>query len=224
MQQHHLTVTRTARYFTHGSEAHRTSHLWIALHGHAMLARRFLRLLDPLAKQPETLVAAPEALSRFYLETGLDGRHGEAIGATWLTREDRERDLADARSYLDRLHVELTGAIPPGARVGVLGFSQGAVMAARWVAAGTILPDQVVLWGIEPPGDAFPGLAERLQGRELTLVAGDRDPLAPPGGIEAQAHRLAQAGVRARAVRFPGGHAVEPEPLLRVAAAGRPGP
>jgi predicted esterase len=223
MQQHHLTVNRTARYFTHGSEPHKTTYLWIALHGHAMLAERFLRLLAPLGEQPDTLVAAPEALSRFYLETGLDGRHGEAIGATWLTREDREHDLADARSYLDRLHVELTGAITPGARVGILGFSQGAVMAARWVAAGTILPDHLVLWGIEPPRDAFSGLAERLQGRELTLVAGDRDPLVAPGGIEAQAHRLAQAGVRARAVRFPGGHVMEREALLRVTG-GRSGP
>jgi dienelactone hydrolase len=217
MQPHYLKVVRTARYFTHGSDPGQTSHLWIALHGHAMLAERFLKRLVPLGELRGTLVAAPEALSRFYLQTGLDGRHGETIGATWLTREDRESDLADTRSYLDRLHAELTGSLAAGTRLGILGFSQGAVMAARWVAGGTVVPDHVVLWGIEPPGDALAALAERLQGRELTLVAGDRDALAPAGGIEGHAHRLAQAGVRARAERFRGGHVVERGTLLRVA-------
>lgn len=217
MQPHHLKVVRTARYFTHGSDPRHTRQLWIALHGHAMLAERFLRLLVPLAELEGTLVAAPEALSRFYLETGLDGRHGKAIGATWLTREDRESELADAYAYLDRLHAELTAPLPAGTRLGVMGFSQGAVMAARWIAARPVIPDHLVLWGVEPPEDTVAALAERLRSHELTLVAGDADPLTPAGGVEGHAHRLAQAGVRARAERFQGGHILDRGALLRVA-------
>jgi len=216
----HLQVVRTARYFTLGPDPGEADHFWIALHGYAMLAERFLRQLEPLGEQTASLIVAPEALSRFYLETTRDGRHSQAIGATWLTREDREADLDDTLRYLDRLHAELTGSLRPGATVGILGFSQGAAMAARWVAAGATLPDQLVLWGVDPPGDAMPGVAERMQGREVTLIAGDSDPFAPQDGIEALARALAQKGVRARAERFCGGHALEPAVLRRLAGVG----
>jgi predicted esterase len=93
-------------------------------------------------------------------------------------------------------------------------------MAARWVASGSTIPDQLVLWGIDPPADALSLVAERMQGREVTLIAGDRDPFAPPGGIESQARLLAQRGVRARADRFAGGHALAPALLRRLGGAG----
>jgi len=220
VKAHHLQVRRTARYFTLGPEPEEADQVWIALHGYAMLAARFLQQLVPLGEGAGTLIVAPEALSRFYLETARDGRHADVIGATWLTREDREHELADAIHYLDRLHAELAGSLRRGAGVGILGFSQGAAMAARWIATGVAVPSQLVLWGIDPPADALPLVAERMQGREVTLVAGDQDPFAPAGGIEAHARALAQRGVQARAERFRGGHVLEPALLLRLGRAG----
>ena len=216
VRAHHLRVSRTARYHTLGVEPAAATQVWIALHGYAMLADRFLRLLAPLAEGERTLVVAPEALSRFYLETGRDGRHSDAVGATWLTREDRENEIADAVRYLDQLHGELVAQLPPGSTTAVLGFSQGATMAARWVAAGALIPDQLVLWGIVPPADAMPHVAERMLGKEVTLIAGDRDPFAGEGTLEAQAATLAQRGVRARAERFHGGHALSKAVLRRL--------
>jgi predicted esterase len=180
-----------------------------------MLAERFLAQLQPLA-DGDTLIIAPEALSRFYLETARDGRHANEVGASWLTREDREHEIADAVAYLDDLLREVSRPLTRGFQVGVLGFSQGGAIAARWVARGAALPERLVLWGLEPPGDALPGIAARLAGRELILVAGDADPLVPPGGIEAQARQLTEAGVLARAERFAGGHRVPPEALRRI--------
>ncbi|HWA58365.1 MAG TPA: hypothetical protein VG692_13985 [Gemmatimonadales bacterium] len=209
----HLTVPRTARYCTLGASPAEARHLWIALHGYAMLARSLARLLSPLAG-PRTRVVVPEALSRFYLETERTGRHGDLVGATWLTREDRDRDLADHLGYLDRLLAAERAGLASGTDVDLLGFSQGAVMAARWVIAGAIVPRHLVLWGIVPPEDTIPGLADCMTGREVTLVAGTRDPLAPEGSLEALAATLARHGVRARAERFDGGHSLSKE-LLR---------
>lgn len=215
----HLAVPRTARYCTLGAASGDARHLWIALHGYAMLARSFAKLLLPLGGS-HARVVVPEALSRFYLETERNGRHGDLVGATWLTREERDRDLADHLHYLDLLHAIERGALDPGAEVHVLGFSQGAVMAARWVSAGTMVPQHLVLWGIHPPEDTIPGLADRMTGREVTLVAGDRDPFAPPGTLEDLAARLARHGVRARAERFDGGHSLSKELLRRLGSAG----
>lgn len=215
----HLTVPRTARFLTFGAAPDQTRHLWIALHGYAMLARSFARLLVPLAGE-QVRVVAPEALNRFYLETERNGRHGDLIGATWLTREDRDQDLADSLKYLELLHAAERAAIPAETEVHVLGFSQGAVMAARWVAAGGIAPQQLVLWGIVPPEETYAGLAERMRGREVTLIAGDRDQFAPPGSLEALADTLARHGVRARVERFDGGHSLSKAVLRRLGGSG----
>lgn len=217
MNPRYLTVSRTARYFAFGPEPPTAREIWIVLHGYAQLAERFIAHLAPL-DDGGTHVAAPEALSRFYLETQRNGRHGNLVGATWLTRQAREADLDDHLHYLDRFRDHLfTGVVHPP-RLTVLGFSQGAVMAARWVAHGRQPPDHTVLWGSPLPDDVPPNaLARGLEGRPVTLVAGDADPIVPPGAIEASADALLAAGVPARAMRFEGGHLIPRLALLQSA-------
>jgi predicted esterase len=218
MQSDHLPVTRTARYSLLGPEGGEVSELWIVLHGYAQLSARFLRDFAVL-EDGTTVIVAPEALSRFYLETGLDGRHGERVGATWLTREDREADLADHLRYLDQLVRHLMdgfGTWRP--RLSVLGFSQGSVMAARWVAEGTIHPERLVLWGTPLPRDLSPeAFAPRLGATAVTFVSGSEDPFVPAGSIEANAAALDALGVAARVSHFEGGHAIDRTALLAVA-------
>lgn len=220
MQSHHLPVTRTARYFTLGPEQGEVAELWVVLHGYAQLAGRFLRDFAPL-DDGRTLVVAPEALSRFYLETTLEGRHGQVIGATWLTREDREAELGDHLRYLDSLVGHLLdgfGSWRP--RLSILGFSQGSVLAARWVAEGGRRPERLVLWGTPLARDVPPArLAAALGATPVCFTAGDRDPYAPPETIEASAEALRELGTAVEVRRFSGGHTIDPAALL--AAAGR---
>ncbi|HTS89801.1 MAG TPA: dienelactone hydrolase family protein [Gemmatimonadales bacterium] len=219
MPFHHIRVGRTARYHQTGVDGAPVRELWFALHGYSQLAERFaatLRALDDGA----TAIVVPEALSRFYLETGLDGHHGDRVGASWLTREDRDQDLEDHLAYLDLLASQVTERLDHKPRVGVLGFSQGSVMAARWALRGAVLPDRLVLWGASLPGDVEPrALADRLGSCPIELVAGDRDPFVPENSIEAAAHDLRACGASANASRFSGGHLIAPLALLR--AAGR---
>lgn len=218
MKPLHLPVSRTARYFLLGQQP--AGELVLGLHGHAQLAARFLRLLAPL-DDGQTLVVAPEALSRFYLETRLNGQHGPAIGATWLTREHREADLQDHFAYLDRLLAHLLAGQPARPRVSLLGFSQGAVLASRWLAAGGRRVDRVILWGVPLAHDLpLEGFVSGLAGAPVQLIAGDDDAYAPAGTIEADAARLADAGAAVTARRFGGGHTLPPAVLL--AALGRP--
>jgi len=216
-----LTVPRHARYFSLGPAGPEAREVWIVLHGYAQLAERFLRWFRPIDDGRRWIVA-PEALSRFYLETTLKGSHGPVMGASWLTREAREADLEDHVGYLDRLvdHVrEHVGAIP----LTVLGFSQGSVMAARWLARRPVPVSRVVLWGTPLPVDVEPvELGRRLQGLPVWLVAGVRDAYAPAGAIEAAAAGLATGGAHVTTHRYQGGHRVEPGPLLAIREAGSP--
>lgn len=221
MNEGSLTVSRTARYFTLGADAAAPTELWVTLHGYAQLAKRFLRQFRPL-EDGATVIVAPEALSRFYLETMLDGRHGESVGATWLTREHREADLEDHLAYLDGLTGQLIASFQTPPRLTILGFSQGSVMAARWVLRGGITPDRLVLWGAPLPRDVAPeALARARAGRPVCLSAGDRDPFVPAGTIEANAETLRAHGVPAAARRFTGGHAIPPGALLDTAERAR---
>lgn len=224
MSTHHLPVTRTARYRTLGPESGEVAEMWVVLHGYAQTAERFLRDFAPL-DSGATLIVAPEALSRFYLETTLEGKHGPVIGANWLTREDRETDLADHLRYLDQLLQHLLdgfGSWRP--RLTLLGFSQGSVMAARWMAEGNIRPERLVLWGTPLPRDVPPTvLAPRLGGTPVIFTAGDRDPYAPAETIEASADALRELGATVRVRRFDGGHTIDRAALLAAADRAAPG-
>lgn len=215
--EHHLPVTRTARYYTLGAPAH-AREVWFACHGYAQLAQYFLRRFETL-DDGTRLVVAPEALSRFYLgDPG--GSHANArIGATWMTREDRLREIDDYVGYLDAVYREVMAAgVPAGARVWVLGFSQGVATACRWAVMGEPQVDELVLWAERVPADLdLTRAAERLRNTRVHLVGGMTDPSLPPGALDEERVRLARHGIQCLALTFPGGHELDTATLERVA-------
>src|SRR5690606_20762579 len=221
MQEHHLAVQRTARYFTLGGGGEAPAEVWFACHGYGQLAARFLRGFEAVAG-PERLVVAPEALSRFYLDDAMKV-HGpdSRVGATWMTREDRLTEIEDYVRYLDRVHDVVRVGLPgAAARVVAFGFSQGAATASRWAALGAAHPHALVPWcGLLPP-DLDPEAPARwaAQGLDVPLVGGRVDAFTPPDGVAEQELRLREGGVACRAVWFEGGHALEAEVLREVAA------
>ena len=92
--EHHLTVQRTARYYTLGESTEQIQNIWFCLHGFGQLAKYFGRKFTDVADD-ETIVVVPEGLSRLYL----NGEY-QRVGASWLTREDREHEISDFLAYL----------------------------------------------------------------------------------------------------------------------------
>lgn len=204
------------------------SEVWFVLHGYGQLARRFINAFAglPGLDSGHRSVVAPEALSRFYLEdTGGEHGPGSKVGATWMTRADREHEILDYVEYLDRLAVEVlapgagdtavAGPIAGGTRrIVVLGFSQGAATASRWVTHGRIAPSEVILWGGGLASDLDPTAARAaLEGVAVRLVAGDGDEWGHARAVETVA-RLESIGIGAEVIEFAGGHEIRPEPLF----------
>jgi predicted esterase len=213
--EHHVEVTRTARYWTLGDTAE-AEDVWFVLHGYKQLARRFLRRFEPIAA-PGRLIVAPEALSRFYARPE-PGRHGPSsvVGASWMTREDRLNEIRDYVAYLDRVAQAALPSEP--STVTVLGFSQGTATAARWVSMGDVRADRLVLWAGYVPHDQDLERAADVFGRtELALVRGEEDPglTAELDGKEREL--LESAGVAWRTVRYAGGHEIDPTTLRELA-------
>jgi len=207
---HHLRVLRTARYYTLGGGENAPASVWIVLHGYGQLAGDFIRYFIDLSSE-SSLVVAPEALNRFY-QVSIDKAPASErpVGATWMTREDRASEIADYVEYLDSLHDEVvTEALAAGAQVNVIGFSQGAATATRWITHGRAVVHRLILWGglIPPDTDLSRGPAA-LRGIPLTLVLGERDHYVDATMFAAERARLDAAGIPYEAIQFAGGHAV----------------
>ena len=219
--EHSIAVSRTARYYTIGPTHGFPRELWFVCHGYGQLAARFLRQFVPI-DDGSRLIVAPEALSRFYLDSIPERRNqpNPRVGATWMTREARDAEIADYVSYLDRVATEvrhhLAGASP---RIVVLGFSQGTATVSRWLASTELRADELVLWGgsIAPEID-LAAWTELLRGASLTLVAGETDEFVTPKLIAAEGERLSTAGVAYSLQRYAGGHAVDANALEALAA------
>ncbi len=206
MKEHHLPVTRRARYFALGEPSPRTREVWFLCHGYGQLAARFLEKARVL-EAGERYVVAPEALSRFYLTERADELH---VGASWMTREDRLTEIDDYVGYLDAVYADVLRSLDV-ARVSVhaLGFSQGASTVSRWAALGKSRIDRVILWGGELPPDldlAVDTVAVRLRAARLTLVHGTGDQYITPKVVGGITERLRAHGIVYRELSFAGGH------------------
>jgi len=217
MREHHLTVPRSARYFTLGELGPGTRDVWFVCHGYGQLAGRFLRQFEP-RMDGTRFVVAPEGLSRFYLESGR-GRN-EKVGASWMTREDRLSEIADYVRYLDALQAEILRDVDPGT-VGVhlLGFSQGTATVSRWTALGAVRPERMILWGGEVPPDLdLAAGAQALRRGRLILVAGDQDEFMTGKVLARDEGRLREQGIPFETRRFPGGHELDAGVLRELAS------
>lgn len=221
VQEHSLTVSRTARYATFG-EPEGAKQVWFVVHGHGQLANGFIRYFAPL-NDGATYIVAPEALSRFYISevNEKDGEHspGAKVGATWMTREDRVNEINDYVGYLDALFDDVFRHVDRASvDVFVLGFSQGVATVCRWADAGRARPDRLVLWGGFLPDDVDP--AGRFSEPKLTIVVGESDDFATPERIVETEERLAAAKREYDIVRFDGGHHINQFVLKNIAGRG----
>jgi predicted esterase len=219
--ERHLRVQRSARYYVLGSLGPDTRELWIACHGYGQLASGFAKPFERIASDTRAIIV-PEALSRFYrVETG--ERHGPdtPVGASWMTREDREQEIADNIAYLDALASSVQAEIArPGARLTAFGFSQGVATVCRWVALGTVHVSRMILWGGNLAQDLQLGPA-MFRGASVTLVAGRSDTVVPPEVTERAFAGLREHGIDADIVRHEGGHLLKRDVLEELASVSR---
>lgn len=213
---HSLQVTRTARVATLGSPEAATV-WWVVLHGYGQLSADLLPSASVLAS-PECCVVAPEGLSRFYVDGPTSH---EQVGASWMTREERSHEIEDYVAYLDAVVRRLRSVTDPPT-VRVVGFSQGAATASRWVLLGDTPVERLVLWGGAPAHDLdLTAHADRLRSLDLTLVAGTEDQYVTAERREAVRRRLDQNDIPFTIHTFDGGHRLDDETLETIAANAR---
>jgi predicted esterase len=223
--ERHIRTPRTARCYVLGDAGSGTRELWLVCHGYAQLARFFVRPFAAIADETRVIVA-PEALNRYYFESAPGVHAARArVAATWMTREDRDHEIADYVEYLDNVVADVLRDVGPDVAITALGFSQGAATASRWAACTGTRLRQVVLWGSGLPPELEPR-PDLFRGAPLVLAAGTSDVQVPAARIEAEQRRCSGAGMDCRLHRHDGGHRIDAAalagllPALRGRAAG----
>jgi len=195
-----LTISseKTTRFHTWGNR-NSAKHVWFVLHGYGQLSTYFIRkfrALDP----NENFIVAPEGFHRFYLK-GHSGR----VGASWMTKEERINDISDYVRYLDKLadHIKVESF----EKFHVIGFSQGAATASRWITQGKSFPNSLCLWAsVFPPDLDFSLAQEKLKKALLVLVNGDTDEFYNVSDFNTHATSIKSLGITYEHIIFPGGH------------------
>lgn len=201
-------MVKTARIVTYGQLTEKTKLVWLVAHGYGFLAEFFIKKFDCL--DPEThFVVVPEALNRFYLKE-MSGR----VGASWMTTEDRENEIRDYISYLDKVYETLNLHRAP--KLAALGFSQGAATIARWFRETHHPVDHLIFWGGSIPEDVLADA--KIRTTDVHTVIGDSDEFITEDMKSMVYERYRNHNLTFSQIFYKGGHAIVTEPLMELSA------
>lgn len=199
-----VSFNQKATYYREGNG----KKLLYVLHGYGQLAKFFIRKFKPATEQDYTVVA-PEGQHYFYLN-GTSGR----VGASWMTKENREQDIQNYLRYLDALHAQLI-AEKDWDEIVALGFSQGVATAFRWLAESDIKPSKFMICsGLVPPDVDLQIKKAIFDPIKITYFSGVNDPYRTEDSVKEFYDAVASSKLDMELVNFDGVHEVFVEGVL----------
>lgn len=214
MQELSISFNYHGRYFKLGEINSDTRAVWFVLHGYGQLAQYFLKKFTVLETNG-ICVIAPEGLSHYYLEdASTRSKTGNTrVGASWMTRENRVRDINNYLAYLDTVFEREIG-MRKDLNVTLLGFSQGAATVSRWALSTNIYFNRLMLWaGILPPDMDFEKGKQLLKNKDVKVIYGKHDPFLTESRFGEMKSLSAKLEITAEEIVFDGAHEIH-EPTL----------
>ena len=210
--EHNISITKLARYCTLGSPSFNIKSVWFVLHGYGHLASEFINNFE-IINNGENYIIAPEALNKFYLK----GFYGK-VGATWMTKENRENEINDYVNFLNSVYeTEINKFDKARIKINVIGFSQGCPTAVRWLTSGKSIADSLTLWSGEFPHDSNPEkINSVLEKVKINFVIGDSDRIIDKKRFEEELERIKKLELNIKIYRFKGGHEINEDTLIEI--------
>lgn len=202
--EHNIQVEKTGRYYSNKSISEKVENLWFVIHGYAQLAKNFINEFNFLSDS-NTLIIAPEGLSRFYFR--------DKIGASWMTKEDRENEINDYLNYLDKV---LKTADLTTAKINLLGFSQGVHTAVRFFLNNDFYFNNLLLCSSDFPKDVdFVKLKQKLEKSKMFYIFGNEDKSISWKSFKESISLLEDNDMNFEIINFHGGHIINEQSLKR---------
>jgi predicted esterase len=203
-KKHNIKIEKTATYYTAGNLVSANS-LWFVLHGYGYAAEHFIQLFEPIMDD-NTGIIAPEALSKFYVQ-GVEGK----VGASWMTKSDRENEIIDYINYLNQVYDMIIATNENSSvKINILGFSQGGATASRWIADGHIKVNNFMLWCSVFPDDMN---FETISDIDTFFLYGDQDQYVTEDRVKKQNDLIGASKLDIKTIRFQGKHEIPKEVL-----------
>jgi predicted esterase len=196
MNEHHLETTVSGRSLVELPESDGPFPLLAGFHGYGQQAEDELALLRKIPGSERFARCSIEALHPFMNSKGQPG-------ASWMTRRDRDRRIAENVRYVDTVIGRLIDELPVDGRLVLHGFSQGAPMASRAAVLGTHPVAGVMLLG----GDIPPELGDLTRMHAVHIGRGDRDHFYRKKQLDSDVLRLRKVGIEPEVSLYAGGHA-----------------
>lgn len=206
--EQHISYPTKTRYYTLG-QASTDKTLLLVLHGYGYLAKYFIQKFKEIDLE-KYVVVCPEAPHRFY-QSATSGR----VGASWMTKEDRETDIENYISYLSHLMDALTTECKYKDAI-LLGFSQGGATASRFMAFGNYKFTKFILWATVFPPDMAPSYFSQFSSSKNYFVFGNEDQFYSQEKIEEHYGELKKLNLPFQMINFEGKHDIHIETLFNI--------
>lgn len=168
--KHNISFEFSSSYITYNKLTDKTENIWIVFHGYGQLSKYFIRRFDVL-EGDKNYIIAPQGLSKFYVDEDYKN-----VGASWLTKEDKESDLLNQQKYLIKLMDELKSKIDfSKIKINLFGFSQGVSAFTRLLINYNMKIDNIIIWAGWVPDEFFNINKNVLKDTNLFFVVGNKD-------------------------------------------------
>ena len=168
--KHNISFEFSSSYITCNKLTDNTENIWIVFHGYGQLSKYFIRRFDVLDGDKNYIIA-PQGLSKFYVDEDYKN-----VGASWLTKEDRESDLLNQQKYLIKLMDELKLKIDfSKIKINLFGFSQGVSALTRLLMNYNMKVNNIIIWAGWVPDEFFNINKDVLKDTNLFFVVGNKD-------------------------------------------------
>ena len=209
-----ISIPKTHKYSQIGEFSEKTNTVWIVLHGYGMLSEFFIKKFECILND-STVVIAPEASNRFYLENNY-----YRVGASWMTKLDKEKDIEDNISFIQTLYSNIIDEIGhTNFKLNTLGFSQGGATLVRWIMSNSITIDSLILWGSDIPKDCLTKEKKsRWSSIDVKLVIGNQDEYINEENKQKVIDMISTYGLKHELVEYEGSHKIIEKELEKIAA------
>ena len=208
-----ISISKTGKYSQIGKCSKKINNVWIVLHGYGMLSEYFVKKFECIINET-TLVIAPEATNRFYL-----GNNYNRVGASWMTKLDREQEISDNILFLDKLFSIIKKDIGhDNFKLNTLGFSQGGPALVRWLMSNKLNTNSLILWGSDIPKDSLViENKSRWNSMNLKIVIGKNDEYINEEKKQEFVGVVKSYGLKYELIEYEGSHKIIEKELKNIA-------
>ena len=207
-----ISISKTHKYSQLGKCSTKIDTVWIVLHGYGMLSEYFIKKFECILNE-KTVVIAPEGSNRFYLNNNYS-----RVGASWMTRVDKEKDIEDNISFIGTLYTKIVDDIGHNNfKLKTLGFSQGGATLVRWIMSSSLKVDSLILWGSDIPKDSLiTQNKSRWSSMNIKIVIGKKDEYISDENKKKVIDAVNAYGLSYKLIEYDGPHKIIESELIKL--------